>query len=58
MDFGENHKNYKNQEYTYEVERMPLIREGIKQAGKRLFEMGIEERSLQNISWDKCKIIN
>lgn len=49
-------KMYKNQEYVYEVERMPLIREGIKQI-KDLFQLGVEERSLQNISWDNCKVI-
>lgn len=47
---------YKNQEYVYQVERMPLIREGIKQVGKNLFQMHSEERSI-NISWDSLQII-
>lgn len=47
---------YKNQEYVYEVNRMPLIREGIKQVGKNLFQMNNEERSI-NISWDNLEII-
>lgn len=47
---------YHNREYLYTVERMPLIREGIKQLGKDLFEMHSEERSI-NISWDNMQII-
>lgn len=47
---------YKKKEYVYEVERMPLIREGIKQIGKNLFQMHSEERSI-NISWDNLQLI-
>lgn len=47
---------YKKREYVYQVERMPLIREGIKQIGKNLFQMNSEERSL-NISWDELQVI-
>lgn len=43
---------YKNKEYVYQVDRMPLIREGIKQIGKNLFQMNNEERSIKDISWD------
>lgn len=47
---------YKKKEYVYQVDRMPLIREGIKQIGKNLFQMHEEERSI-NISWDNLQII-
>lgn len=47
---------YKKKEYVYQVERMPLIREGIKQIGKGLFQMNNEERSI-NVSWDDVKIL-
>lgn len=42
---------YHKKEYIYQIDRMPLIREGIKQVGKNLFEMHTEERSI-NVSWD------
>jgi hypothetical protein len=38
------------------VERMPLIREGIKQVGKNLFQMHSEERSI-NVSWDNLQVV-
>ncbi len=38
----------------YTVERMPLIREGLKQSGKNLFETMSETRSL-NIDWSTYK---
>lgn len=47
---------WKKKETEYTIERMPLIREGIKQFGKDLFMMHHEERSL-NISWDNLKVI-
>lgn len=47
---------FERREYLYTVERMPLIREGIKQVGKDLFMMQCEERSI-NISWDSLKEI-
>jgi DNA polymerase type B, organellar and viral len=48
---------WKKGENTYTVNRMPLIREGIKQSGKRLFEMGEETKNL-NISWNDFKEID
>lgn len=43
---------FKDKEYVYQVDRMPLIREGIKQIGKNLFQMNNEERSIKDFSWD------
>lgn len=47
---------WKKKENWYTIERMPLIREGIKQQGKDLFMMHTEERTL-NISWENLKVI-
>src|SRR5258708_3767447 len=47
---------WKKKENWYTIERMPLIREGIKQQGKDLFMMHTEERTL-NISSENLKIV-
>lgn len=45
---------YKNKLTTYQVTRMPLIREGLKQEGKPLFQFFTEDRNL-NIDWSKYR---
>lgn len=44
----------KEKRNTYTVDRMPLIREGLKHAGKQLFRMYTAERNL-NIDWSELK---
>lgn len=45
---------YKHKRVEYSVERMPHIREGLKQEGKDLFRMYSETRRI-NIDWDELK---
>lgn len=45
---------YEGRLTSYEVTRMPLIREGLKQEGKPLFQFFTETRSL-NIEWQKLQ---
>ena len=47
---------YKKGEKIYSVQRMPLIREGLKQKGKPLFQFYTEKRSL-NINWEDLFMI-
>lgn len=45
---------YKERRTTYNVDRMPLIREGLKHKGKQLFRMYTDQRNL-NIDWDELQ---
>jgi len=47
---------YKKGDINYEVRRMPLIREGLKQTGKTLFSMYTERRSI-SIDWSKLIVV-
>ncbi len=47
---------WKEKRTDYEVDRMPLIREGLKHRGKSLFQFYSEERTLK-IDWDAYKEI-
>lgn len=47
---------YHAREYIYQVDRMPLLREGLQQIGKNLFQMHEEERSI-NVSWDNLQVV-